>query len=89
MRHLTLSILVTLAVLLCPKAPFAAEGLTNEQLHRLFSGSVVHASGGSSYCSSLWGGFAGWNFDLKEDGRLEVIFTCESNHSFEERSSGK
>ena len=28
MRHLTISILVTFAVLLCPKAPFAAEGPT-------------------------------------------------------------
>ena len=89
------------AVLLCPKAPFAAEGLTNEQLHRLFSGSVVHASGGA--CQTMSGGMEGqgkWDFDLKEDGRLEVIFTCvssllassvtvPSSYPFEERSSGK
>jgi hypothetical protein len=87
MKRLTVSILVTLAVLLCPKAPFAAEYLTTEQLHRLFSGSVVHASGGE--CNSAGQGTTHWNFDLKEDGRLEVIFTCEANLPFEERSSGK
>ena len=30
-----------------------------------------------------------WDFNLKEDGRLEVIFTCPPSHPLEKRSSGK
>jgi hypothetical protein len=63
------------------------QSLNNKQLHRLFSGSVVKASGDE--CRSGGGGVVDWDFDLKEDGRLEVIFTCIANYPFEERSSGK